>query len=210
MYAATDANCTAWTTGLVRDYLDDVVQPATGQVSPYYSVVLHGPWGTAKFIHVAANAWTSAQSGWLEATLDVGTTYTFVVRHEPSHDTRAPGVAPSESMLESHFGKGALTLLIAGHTHLVQLPGGTQPYSDRYGATKPYEVILGNGGAPLDAGHYYGYAVLRRRTGDGAVVLQAYEAVDADGQTPLHDAPDPNFRFAVNADGTPNANTSLP
>ena len=210
MSAATAANCTSWATGLVHDYLVDIVQPATGQLSPYYSLPLHGPWGTAKFVHIAANAWTPAQNAWLQSTLEVATVYTFVVRHEPSNDARAPGVAPSESMLASHFSRGELTLLIAGHTHLIQLPGGTQPYSDHYGATKPYEVIIGNAGAPLDAGLYYGYAVLRQRAADGAIVVQAYETMDADGVTPLHDVPDPNFRFAVNGNGTPNANTSLP
>jgi hypothetical protein len=210
MNAATAGNCATWTSGLVRDYLVDVVYPTTGQLSPYYSVVLHGPWGTAKFLHIAANAWTSEESAWLDASLTVATTYTFAVRHEPSSETRAPGVAPSESMLAPHFGRGTLTLSITGHTHLVQLPGGTKPYGGRYGATKAYEVIIGNGGAPLDAGSYYGYAILRRRAGDGAIVVQAYEAVEADGVTPLRDVEDPNFRFAVNANGTPNASTSLP
>jgi hypothetical protein len=209
-YAATAGNCTTWTSGLVRDYIVDVVEPSTGQLSPYYSVPIHGPWGAAKFVHIAANAWIAAQSAWLQATLDVATTYTFVVRHEPSNDTRAPGVTPSESMLASHFAAGTLTLSITGHTHLVQLPGGIRPYSDRYAATKAYEVIVGNGGAPLDAGGYYGYAILRRRARDGAIVVQAYEAMDADGVTALRDTPDPDFRFAVNANGTPNANTSLP
>jgi hypothetical protein len=209
-YAATAGNCATWTSGLVRDYLVDIVQPTTGQLSPYYSVVLYGVWGTAKFVHVAANAWTATQRDWLETTLNVVTTYTFVVRHEPSSDTRAPGVSPSESMLASRFALGTLTLSITGHAHLVQLPGGTQPYSDRYGPTKAYEVILGNGGAPLDAGSYYGYAIFRRRTADGAIVVQAYEAMESDGVTPLNDVPDQNFRFAVNANGTPNSNTSPP
>jgi hypothetical protein len=211
MFAATAGNCTTWTSGLVNDYLVDIVQPTTGQsASPYYSVVLYGPWGTAKFVHVAANAWTPAQGTWLDATLNVATTYTFVIRHEPNNDARAAGVAPSESMFASHFGSGTLTLSITGHTHLIQLPGGTLPYGDRYGATKPYEIIVGNAGAPLDAGPYYGYAVLRRRVADGAIVVQTYEAMAADGMTLLHDMPDTNFRFAVNAGGTPNSNTSLP
>jgi hypothetical protein len=211
MYAATAGNCTTWTSGLVQDYLIDIVQPTTGQSSsPYYSVVLYGSWGTAKLVHVAANAWTAGQGTWLADTLNVATTYTFVVRHEPNNDTRAPGVTPSESMFASHFGRGTLTLSITGHTHLIQLPGGTRPYGDRYGATKAYEMIVGNAGAPLDAGSYYGYAVLRRRTVDGAIVVQAHEAMAADGVTPLHDAPDPNFLFAVNADGTSNPQTSFP
>jgi hypothetical protein len=210
MYAATAGNCTTWNAGLVHDYLMDVVQPTTGQLSPYYSAVFYGAWGTAKFVHVAANAWTTDQATWLDGTLNLPTTYTFVIRHEPNNDTRAPGVTPSEAMFASHFSGGTLTLSITGHTHLVQLPGGTQPYGDRYGATKAYEVIIGNAGAPLDAGSYYGYAILRRREGDGAIVVQAYAAMGSDGVTPLHDMPDPNFLFAVNASGTSNPNTSLP
>jgi Lamin Tail Domain len=209
--AATTGNCTTWTSGLIHDFLVDVVQPSTGQSAfPYYSVLAHGSWGTAKFVHVAANAWTNAQNTWLTSTLNVPTTYTFVVRHEPSNDTRAPGVTPSESLFASHHGSGTLTLSLTGHTHLVQLPGSTRPYGDEFGATQAYEIIVGNGGAPLDAGPYYGYAVLTRRSSDGAIVTQAYEAMGSDGVTLLGDVPDTSFRFAVNANGASNANTSLP
>jgi hypothetical protein len=211
MYAATAGNCATWGSGLVHDYLVDIVQPTTGQsASPYYSVGLSGAWGTAKFVHVAANAWTAAQGTWLAATLDVPTTYTFVIRHEPSNDARAPGVGPSESMFASHHATGTLTLSITGHTHLIQLPGGTKPYGDRYGATTAYEMIVGNAGAPLNAGPYYGYALIRRRSSDGAIVVQTFEAMASDGVTSLHDAPDPHFIFAVNADGVSNPNTSFP
>jgi len=73
-----------------------------------------------------------------------------------------------------------------------------------------YEIIVGNAGAPLDAGPYYGYAVLTRRAGDGAIVTQAYEAMSSDGVTPLGDVADTSYRFAVNANGTSNPNTTLP
>jgi hypothetical protein len=210
-FAATTGNCTSWTSGLIHDYLVDIVQPTTGQSAfPYYSVMVYGSWGTAKFVHVAANAWTSTQNTWLANTLNVSTTYTFVIRHEPFSDTRAPGVTPSESLYSSHYNSGTLTLSITGHTHLIQLPGGTQPYGDPFGATQPYEIIMGNAGAPLDAGPYYGYAVLQRRLSDGAIVTQAYEAIASDGTTSLNNVADPNFRFAVNANGTSNGNTSLP
>jgi hypothetical protein len=209
--AATAGNCTAWGSGLVHDYLVDIVGPTTGQsASPYYSVVLYGSWGTAKLVHVAANAWTSAQDAWLASTMNVATDYTFVARHEPSNDTRAPGVTPSENTYAAAFGAGALTLSLTGHTHLIQLPGGTQPYGDRYGATQAYEMIVGNAGAPLDAGPYYGYVVLTRRSRDGAIVVQAYEAVASDSITALNSAADPNFRFAVNRDGSSNTDTALP
>jgi hypothetical protein len=209
--AATAGNCTSWSSGLVHDFLVDVVQPTTGQSAyPYYSIAVYGSWGTAKFVHVAANAWTSAQNTWLTDTLNVATTYTFVIRHEPASDARAPGVTPSESLYSSHYNSGTLTLSITGHTHLIQLPGGTQPYGDPYGATQPYEIILGNAGAPLDAGPYYGFAVLTRRTSDGAIVTQAYEAVASNGTTVLNNAADASYRFAVNPDGSSNSNTSLP
>jgi hypothetical protein len=210
-FAATAGNCTSWSTGLVHDFLVDVVQPSTGQSSsPYYSVAVYGTWGTAKIVHVAANAWTSAQNTWLSSTLDVATDYTFVIRHEPFSDARAPGVNPSETLYQSHYNAGTLTLSITGHTHLIQLPNGTQPYGDPYGATQPYEVILGNAGAPLDAGPYYGYAILQRRLSDGAMVTQAYESIASDGVTSLNNAADPSYRFAVNPNGSSNANTSLP
>jgi hypothetical protein len=209
--AATTGNCTSWSSGLIHDYLTDIVLPATGQSSfPYYSVVLYGSWGTAKFVHVAANAWTSGQSTWLTNTLAVPTTYTFVLRHEPASANTAPGVTPSEAIYAPHVSNGTLTLSITGHTHLVQLPGGTAPYGDEYGSTQPYEVIIGNAGAPLDAGPYDGFAVLQRRLSDGAVVVQAYESISSDGTTSLGNAADTNFRFAVNANGASNSNTSLP
>ena len=209
--AATSANCTSWSSGLIHDFLVDIVQPSTGQSAyPYYSVVAYGSWGTAKFVHIAANAWTSAQNTWLTSTLNVATTYTFVVRHEPSNANTAPGVTPSESLLSSHYSGGTLTLSLTGHTHLVQLPGSTKPYGDSYGATQAYEIIIGNAGAPLDAGPYYGYAVVTRRASDGAVVVQSYESVSSDGVTLLNNAADTSYRFAVNPNGSSNSNTSLP
>jgi hypothetical protein len=209
--AATTGNCTSWTSGLVHDFLTDIVLPTTGQSSsPYYSVVVYGSWGTAKIVFVAANAWTSGQSTWLTSTLNVATNYTFVLRHEPSSANTAPGVTPSEAIYAPHVSNGTLTLSVTGHTHLVQLPGGTEPYGDEYGSTEPYEMIVGNAGAPLDAGPYYGYAVLQRRLSDGAIVVQAYESIGSNGTTSLGNAADPNFRFAVNANGSSNSNTSLP
>jgi hypothetical protein len=209
----TASNCPAGSyTGMTQDYLNTIVSPSTGQSSPYFSALYlatDGSW-SAKFIFIAANAWDSNQQSWLQNTLAVNTTYTFTIRHEPSNDTRAPGVTPSESMMSSSFGAGHLTLSVTGHTHLVQLPGGTQPYGDQFGATKSYEIIVGNGGAPLDAGPSYGYAIATRRSSDGAVVVQMYNAADTAGNAIVPNTPDTNFRFAVNPNGSPNGNTSLP
>jgi hypothetical protein len=103
-----------------------------------------------------------------------------------------------------------LTLSITGHTHLVQLPGGTQPYGDSFGATQAYEIIVGNGGAPLDAGSTYGYAVATRRASDGAIVVQMWESADSSGNPISPNVQDTKFRFAVNPNGSSNSNTSLP
>jgi hypothetical protein len=86
-------------------------------------------------------------------------------------------VTPSQTLYASHYSGGTLTLSITGHTHLIQLPGGTQHYGNFYGATQAYEIITGIAGAPLDAGPYYGFWVHQRRLGDGAIVTQAYEAL---------------------------------
>jgi hypothetical protein len=113
-------------------------------------------------------------------------------------------------MMSSSFNAGHLTLSITGHTHLVQLPGGTLPYGDPFGSTLAYEMIVGNGGAPLDAGPTYGYAVATRRVSDGAIVVQMYESADTSGNPIVPNVADTNFRFAVNPDGSPNPNTNLP
>src|SRR5262249_13815730 len=195
-----------------QDYVNTIVTPSTGQSSPWYSALYlanDGSW-SAKFIFVAANAWDSRQQSWLQSTLAVSTTYTVIIRHQPSNDARAPGVTPSENMMSSAFNAGSLTLSITGHTHLVQLAGGTQPYGDQFGSTKAYEIIVGNGGAPLDAGPAYGYAVATRRSSDGAVVIQMYEAADTSGNPITPNTADSLFRFAVNPNETPNSKTSLP
>jgi hypothetical protein len=209
----TDSNCPSGSyTGMTQDYVNKIVTPTTGQSNLYYSALYKasdGSW-TAKFVFIAANAWNTAQNSWLQATLAVPTTYTFTIRHEPYNDARAPGVTPSENMMMSSYNSGALTLSITGHTHLVQLPGGTQPYGDPYGSTQAYEIISGNGGAPLDAGSTYGYMVATRRVSDGAIVVQSYESSDSNANPIVPNVADPNFRFAVNANGTSNSNTQLP
>jgi hypothetical protein len=209
----TNSNCPVGSyTGMTQDYINTIVQPSTGQSSQYYSALYQASdlsW-TAKFIFISANGWNSTQSTWLQNTLNVNTTYTFTIRHEPANDARAPGVTPSENMMSSAFNAGHLTLSVTGHTHLVQLPGGTQPYGDPFGSTLAYEMIVGNGGAPLDAGPTYGYAVGTRRVSDGAVVIQMYKSADTSGNPIVPNQADTNFRFAVNPDGSSNPNTSLP
>jgi hypothetical protein len=209
----TDSNCPIGSfTGMTQDYVNTILKPSTGQSSPYFSALYlanDGSW-SAKFVFVAANAWNSTQQTWLQATLAVPTTYTFAIRHEPNNDARAPGVTPSESLYQSAFSAGRFTLSITGHTHLVQLPGGTQPYGDQFGSTLGYEIILGNAGAPLDAGPAYGYGVATRRDGDGAIVIQLFQSADSSANPITPNTPDTNFRFAVNPNGSPNPSTTLP
>ncbi|HSY23845.1 MAG TPA: metallophosphoesterase [Polyangiaceae bacterium] len=209
----TDSNCPVGSfTGMTTDYVNTIVTPSTGQSNPYLSALYEatdGSW-SAKFIFVAANAWNSTQQTWLQATLAVPTTYTFVIRHEPANANTAPGTTPSETLLASAFKGGTLTLSITGHTHLVQLPGGTQPYGDSFGSTEAYEIIVGVGGAPLDAGSYYGFGVATRRASDGAIVTQMYESANSSGTAIVPNVADTKFRFAVNANGTSNTSTTLP
>jgi len=209
----TDSNCPPGSyTGMTQDYINTIVSPSTSQTNPWFSALYlanDGSW-SAKVIFVAANAWNTTQQSWLSSTLAVHTTYTFIVRHEPFNDARAPGVTPSENLMSSAFSAGNLTLSLTGHTHLIQLPGGTQPYGDTFGSTQAYEIIIGCGGAPLDAGPAYGYAVATRRASDGAIVVQVYQSANSAGTAIVPNVADSNFRFAVNANGTSNPNTTLP
>jgi hypothetical protein len=209
----TDSNCPPGSfTGMTQDYINTIVSPSTSQTNPWFSALYlanDGSW-SAKFIFTAANAWNTTQQSWFSSTMAVHTTYTFIVRHEPANDARAPGVTPTESVMSSAFSAGNLTLSLTGHTHLIQLPGGTQPYGDTFGATMAYETIIGCGGAPLDAGPDYGYAVATRRASDGAIVVQAYQSANSSGTAIVPNVADSNFRFAVNPNGTSNPNKTLP
>jgi hypothetical protein len=178
---ATDSNCGSGNTdGVTKNYsafMTRMVQPL-GFSQPYYVVNFQDPNGawTAKFVFIAGNAWDSQQASWLDSALSQPTTYTFVVRHEGTIATTAPGVTPSGTIIAKH----PLTLLVVGHTHTYA------HYSS------DHEVIVGNGGAPLTSGNNYGYAIVSRRS-DGAIQLTAYDynthavldhfAVKADGSS---------------------------
>lgn len=166
--------------GITNNYtafLSQLLGPLNKKL-PYYEIDVNGAndaW-TSKFLFVAANAWDSAQSTWLDTAMAKATTYTFVVRHEGSIATTAPGVTPSANIMAKH----PYTLLIAGHTH-------TYEYF-----SKEKQVIVGNGGAPLSGKVNYGYVIARQRM-DGAIEFKEYDySTNAVGQT-----------FAVKADGSP-------
>lgn len=156
-------------------YLQRMVEPI-GEYQPYYVerfAATDGSW-TAKFVFVAANAWSTAQDSWLDRTLSEPTTYTFVVRHEAHDAETAPGVAPSATIMTRH----PLTMLIVGHTHTYQhIPAYR-------------EIIVGNGGAPLTSGMNYGYVIVARGP-DGQLTITSYDYA-------THDTVD---QFAITADG---------
>ena len=177
----TASNCGAGTVdGMTSNYTDFLAKllGPIGQTNPYYAIHIKatdGSW-TAKFVFVAANAWTADQATWLDTAMAEKTTYTFVVRHEPAHASAAPGVGPSEAIMAKY----PYTLALVGHTHT---------YGHR-GA----EVIIGNGGAPLTGAANYGFGMVSQRP-DGALAVDVI-----DYSTGLADSA---FHFAVKADGTP-------
>jgi predicted phosphodiesterase len=159
---ATASNCGAGTkngaTGIYNAYLQKVLNPE-GIHNPYYTVHVEASdasWN-AKLVFVAGNAWTPAQASWLDAELAKPTTYTFVVRHEASYATTAPGVSPSQKIIDAH----PYTLLLVGHTHT-------------YRRNSTREVVIGNGGAPLTSGTGYGYGMVSRRASDGAIKFEMF------------------------------------
>jgi hypothetical protein len=175
---ATISNCAYEATPSYAAFLQRMLAPM-GKLVPYYVVrldALDASW-SAKIVFVAANAWSSAQQSWLDATLAIPTTYTFVVRHEPASDSEAPGVAPSEILMARH----PYTLAIVGHDHTYG------HYRD-----SPREVLIGNGGAPLSS-KSFGFGLFTQAS-DGAIVVDMI-----DWQSGERDAA---FHFEVAPDGT--------
>src|SRR5262249_41040842 len=108
----------------------------------------------------APNAWDSTQSSWLKTTLSRGTTYTFLVQHEPNNldlvGASSPAALGEIRSLVRSSGQPApglrypLTLWIVGHTHNFDYDPANQ------------QVINGLGGAPTneltdgeDPAHFY-------------------------------------------------------
>jgi hypothetical protein len=119
---------------------------------PYYSFDVQTSKGDAKFVFVAANAWSSAQRNWLEAELSRPTTYTFVMRHEQFGNNQAEGAIASDPIIHAH----PFTIALYGHVH-------------DYERISTNEVISGNGGAPSrTAGGYYGFLLIEQRA-DGNI-----------------------------------------
>lgn len=166
---ATASNCgpgsTDGTTPNYNNFISTMLGPIK-QTNAYYSININstsGTW-TSKFVFIAGNAWDSAQSSWLETTLAVSTTYTFVIRHEATEADTAPGVTPSDSIIAKY----PLTLEINGHTHT-------------YEWSETNKVIIGNGGAPLTGSGDYGYGLIQQQSnGDITVDMIDYMSGSAD------------------------------
>jgi hypothetical protein len=159
----TQSNCGPGTElGETRNYTEYLAKLVTpiGESRPYFVerfAATDHSW-TAKLVFIAANAWSAAQGAWLDTTLGEPTTYTFVVRHEPSASFHAPGVIPSDTIIARH----PHTLLIFGHTHTYEHLAGEPA------------IIVGNGGAPLSSDVDYGYVVVARQP-SGNIAVTSYE-----------------------------------
>jgi hypothetical protein len=139
---ATASNCPNGNeTPNVRGFMTRLL-PANLTTTPYYRVDVETPHGTAKFLFVAGNAWSSAQQDWLGKQLADATAYTIIVRHVPP-STTAPGVTESETLIHA----APYTIELLGHFH-------------EYKRLDAQHVISGNGGAPSRAGEVAGFGYL--------------------------------------------------
>lgn len=179
---ATASNCgpgsANGTTNNYAAFLTRMLGPI-GKTEPYYSInvnAMDSSW-TAKLVFIAANAWSPAQATWLDTTMAVPTTYTIVIRHEPLDTTQAPGVSPSEAIMNRH----PYTLSLVGHTHTYQ------HFSGR-------EALVGNGGAPLSSSKDYGFAIVSQRPD---------LALQVDMVNYMTGFMDARFHFVVKPDGSP-------
>jgi hypothetical protein len=144
---ATDSNCAGAPTSNMNAFVAALVTPL-GQAHPYYMIPINdsaGKW-TAKIVVAACNAWDATQSAWLKTALATPTTYTFVVRHEPTGTSGPPCVSEMDAMLAA----STYNLFIVGHSHEFRHSGN--------------EVIIGNGGAPLAGGGGFGFATVQQLT----------------------------------------------
>ncbi|HEY6463281.1 MAG TPA: metallophosphoesterase, partial [Polyangiaceae bacterium] len=161
-------------------FMSQMLKPIGQTSNPYYSINVSASdnsW-TAKFVVTAANSWSTAQQTWLQTTMAQKTTYTFVMRHEPSDAT--PPVPPGVAGVDAILASNPYTLLITGHSHT-------------YGhwSDAPQTIVIGNGGAPLSSKDY-GFGLISQRC-DGAIVVD-----EVDYQS---GATDGSFHFVVTPTG---------
>jgi hypothetical protein len=179
---ADDSNCGTGNQYGITPNLQEFLTGMLGPIQktlPYYVIHVNAPNGswTAKFVITAANAWDTDQQTWLGTALAEKTTYTFVVRHEPSTSSGNPaGVAAIDTVMAMY----PYTMLLVGHSH-------------EYGHPYRQVALFGNGGAPpTTTGQSYGFGVFKQRA-DGAIVVDAIDYMTG--------AADPSFHFVITADG---------
>lgn len=145
----TADNCTVGQTTNNTAFMSALVTPL-GKTLPYYSVpinALDGTW-TSKVVVISCNTWNATQKSWLTTTLGQPTTYTLLVRHEPSDATTGPCVADVEALMKQF----PYDLSIVGHTHLF--------------AVRTKEIVVGTGGAPLaNTTNVFGFATIEKVAG---------------------------------------------
>ncbi len=172
---ADDSNCGAGsssgTTANLKAFLSAMLAPIQ-KTEPYYAFdidAIDGSW-TSKFVVTAPNAWDSTQQAWLTTQMARSTTYTFVVRHQPSTSSgNPPGVAAIDTILGSY----PYTLMLQGHSH-----------THKHSYVKV--VLFGNGGAPLDLpSDNYGFGTVQRRA-DGNLVVDAVDEMTGMTESAFH------------------------
>jgi hypothetical protein len=142
-----------------------------GETLPYYTRVVKATddsW-TAHFIFTAPNYWNNTQETWVSQQVTAAGThsssnYVFVIHHEDSTATTAPGLSPIESVEATPE-----TISIVGHSHFWQWgSGGT------YNETNAKELLVGNGGVPTTQATNLGYTTVLRQA-DGSLTVTNYD-----------------------------------
>ena len=181
---STQCNCGPNNSGGATPNYNEFMSQMLGPISqsnPYYSFNVNASdnsgW-TAKFVITAANAWDSNQQSWLQTTMAVKTTYTFIVRHEASDAT--PPLPDGVAAIDAVIANFPYTLMINGHAHTYYYYWGN-----------PNKVTIGNGGAPLTS-KTYGFGIISQRC-DGAIVGDMYDYMSLQ--------PDTKFHFVITPDG---------
>ena len=158
-------------------FLDTMLAPL-GQSKAYYMIRVNGTDGTwtSKVVVAAPNAWSVEQERWFQNVMAIPTTYTFVVRHEPTGARNAPtGVQRMDSILA----RTPCTLLLEGHEHEYEHSVMTK------------ELIMGLGGAPPSSIYDFGYVIIEQDAA-GDLLVSEYDCKTRK----LNDA------FKIHADGS--------
>jgi hypothetical protein len=183
---STSSNCgTDNATGITPNYTNFLTNvlggagitpslyPSLANQAAYYSVNISSSAGvspawTAKFVMIAANAWDATEQSWLTGVMQQSTTYTFVVRHESVTDEEILSDCPGDcGASDATINMYPYTALLVGHTH---------EYLQSQTASGQLELVVGNGGAPLQATNFdFGYVICSQLT-DGNISCQPYDS----------------------------------